>query len=483
MLYQMGLSNSKGVNPDGTGQEYVYRPLQDRSYSGGTSDVVQQQNGVPQWIQDSLGINAANMTPEQLQALNDQYGVKREIDGRYSYRTLSDQEGNTLGQKTFYDAPFSLTNDLLLPALAVYGGGFLGANALFGGAGGAGAAAAGNGAFLGEGAASGIGAWDAAAANALGGGGIAGTGIPAFAQQPGYGQQFGGALADASGASPYTAAAGGDGAFLGAYGDAAAAGGAADPIGAYLTTGATEGSTIGSGLTGAGGAAGAVGAGTAAGTLGTLGNVASGAQKFLGGSSGLLNLGGNLLNSYLGYNASQNAAEAQQRSAAEANALAKYMYDTTRADNMPALQARNAGLTGYQNLLQNPSQITQDPGYQFGFQQGQAGYDNSGSARGMRLSGAQAKALTRFGNDYGQTKYDQALQRYGNQAQLGATGTQTIANSGQNYANTAGQNITGAGNAAASGYIGGANAITGGISNFLKGWNENNLLKQFGFGG
>lgn len=346
------------------------------------------------------------------------------------------------------------------------------------GAGAAGGAAAGNGAFLGEGAASGVPAWDAGA----GLGGMGGSGIPAYTQAAGYGQQYGGMLADASGASPYTAAAGGDGAFLGGYGDLAAGGGV-DNVGAYLTSGAAEGSTIGNALTGAGGAAGAVGAGTTAGTIGGIGSAVGGLSKLAGGSGGLLNLGGNLLNSYLGYNASQNAAEAQQRSAAEANALAKYMYDTTRADNMPALQARNTGLTGYQNLLQNPGQITQDPGYQFGFQQGQAGYDNSGAARGMRLSGAQAKALTRFGNDYGQTKYNESLNRYGNLAGLGQTGTSTIAQSGQNYANTAGQNITGAGNAAASGYIGGANAITGGISNFLKGWNEQNLLKQLGIGG
>jgi len=37
-------------------------------------------------------------------------------------------------------------------------------------------------------------------------GGLAGTGIPQFAQQPGYGQQVGGALADASGSSPMTGA-------------------------------------------------------------------------------------------------------------------------------------------------------------------------------------------------------------------------------------------------------------------------------------
>lgn len=300
------------------------------------------------------------------------------------------------------------------------------------------------------------------AGQALGGSGMAGTGIPAFQQLPGYGNEVA-TLADASGASPFT--------------------GGADPLAGYMTTGASEGSTLGNALTGAGGSAGAVGAGTAAGTMGTVGNFLSGAKSMAGGMGGLVNLGGNLLNSYLGYKASDKAADAQINAANQANALAKYMYDTTRTDNMPALDARNFGLTGYQNLLKDPSQITNDPGYQFGLQQGMNAYDNSGSARGMRLSGAQAKALTRYGQDYGQTKFNESLNRFGNLAGLGGAGAGTIASAGANYANTAGNNITGAGNAAASGYIGGANAITGGISNFLKGWQENQLLKQLGIGG
>ena len=302
------------------------------------------------------------------------------------------------------------------------------------------------------------------AGSALGGGGtIAGTAIPQFSQLPGYGNNVA-TLADASGASPFTAGASG-----------------ADPIGGYLTTGASEGSTIGNALTGAGGAAGAVGAGT---TAGTLGSIASGVGSLLpSGTSGWLNLGGNLLNSWIGSRAASNASDAQIRSAREANQLAKYMYDTTRTDNLPALNARNAGLTGYQNLLKNPGQIVNDPGYKFGFNQGVAGYDNSGAARGMRLSGAQAKALTRFGQDYGQTKFDQSLNRYGNLAGLGQTGAGTIANAGQNYANTAGNNITGAGNAAAAGYIGSANAVTGGITNYLRSQQENLLLRQLGLGG
>lgn len=302
------------------------------------------------------------------------------------------------------------------------------------------------------------------AGSALGSGGtIAGTTIPQFSQLPGYGNNVA-TLADASGASPFTS-------------------GAADPLAGYLTTGASEGSTLGNALTGAGGAAGAVGSGTTAGTLGQIGGAVSGLGNLLGGNTNWLNLGGNLLNSYLGARATGNAVDAQLTAGREANALLEKIYGQTRKDNLPALQARNAGLAGYRNLLANPGSITEDPGYKFGFDQGVNAYDNSGAARGMRLSGAQAKALTRFGQDYGSTKYNEALNRYGNLAGLGGTGTQTIANTGTQLGSQGANNIAGMGNAAAAGYIGAGNALTGGISNFLNQYNQNNLLRQLGLGG
>lgn len=84
---------------------------------------------------------------------------------------------------------------------------------------------------------------------------------------------------------------------------AAAAGGAGsaavDPIAAYLTTGATEGSTIGSALTGAGGASGAVGSGTIASGLQGLGGVFSNPRGVLNGINTGRQLGG-LLGGALG---------------------------------------------------------------------------------------------------------------------------------------------------------------------------------------
>ncbi len=71
-------------------------------------------------------------------------------------------------------------------------------------------------------------------------------------------------------------AAAGSGNNIFTAGSGLGGGGAADPVGAYLTSGASEGSTIGNAVTGAGGASGAVGSGTVAGSLQGLGGLFGG---------------------------------------------------------------------------------------------------------------------------------------------------------------------------------------------------------------
>lgn len=53
----------------------------------------------------------------------------------------------------------------------------------------------------------------------------------------------------------------------------------------------------------------------------------------------------------------------------------------------------------------------QDPGFQFGLNQGIDAMDNSASAKGMSLSGPARKAYMRYGSDYGTTKFNEAFNR------------------------------------------------------------------------
>ena len=136
------------------------------------------------------------------------------------------------------------------------------------------------------------------------------------------------------------------------------------------------------------------------------------------------------------------------------------------------------------------------PQYQFLQKQGQQALDRSAAARGMGYSGAQMKAAQQFGQglasqqydtEYNRAakeyfnKYDQARGQFGDYynrlagiAQGGQQTAQSLGGMGGQYGQNAGgtlgslstqlqNNIGQLGNARASGYIGQANAITGGL--------------------
>lgn len=204
------------------------------------------------------------------------------------------------------------------------------------------------------------------------------------------------------------------------------------------------------------------------------------------------------------------AADKQAASASEANATQKAMYDQTRQDNMPALEARNASLERMRSLLGiggdtsaagygslggaiNPGDVTKEAGYQFGLNQGLGSLNNQLAARGMRNSGAALKASTRYGNDYATTKYDNALNRIMAirseqlnplQSLAGAsqTGASNVATAGGNYALNVGNNQTSLGNAQAANSLAQGN-IWGGAVNQLgsaaKGWITGSQINGF----
>ncbi len=71
-----------------------------------------------------------------------------------------------------------------------------------------------------------------------------------------------------------------------------------------------------------------------------------------------------------------------------------------------------------------------DPGYQFGMNEGVKARENAAGARGMQLSGASEKALNRFGTDYASTKFNDAF----NRRQVGLDNLYRMITSGQSAA-------------------------------------------------
>jgi hypothetical protein len=170
-------------------------------------------------------------------------------------------------------------------------------------------------------------------------------------------------------------------------------------------------------------------------------------------------------------------------------------------------------LQGWNQQFQAPTAATEqnDPGYQFRLQQGLQALENSAAAQGGLLSGNTGQALEGYAQNYASGEYNnvynRALQQYQqnynifqqnqnnqfnrlaalsgigqtaagqlNSAGQGAAGNvgNILLNSGQQIGNA----IQNAGAATASGYIGGANAITGGLSGATGALGQNLLLSS-----
>lgn len=135
-----------------------------------------------------------------------------------------------------------------------------------------------------------------------------------------------------------------------------------------------------------------------------------------------------------------------------------------------------------------------DPGYAFRLGEGTKALERSAAARGGLLSGGTGKALQRFGQDMGSQEYTNAFNRY--QAErtarlqplqaltgMGQSTGQQISSAGQTMAAGVGDAMGSAAAARASGYVGTANALTGGLNTYLNYNQGQNYLSALRGGG
>ena len=208
----------------------------------------------------------------------------------------------------------------------------------------------------------------------------------------------------------------------------------------------------------------------------------------------------------IGSSAASKASKAQTQAAQQANDLQKQMFDKQVELQEPF---RQAGITSQNKLLEylglggdaaggdygkyardfSMQDYTADPGYGFRFSEGLKALDRTAAARGGLLSGATLKGAQRYGQNLASDEYQNAFNRYqvNRTNQLaplqslmgsGQTSANTLTNAAGNYGSSAADNITSAGNARASGYVGQANALTGAISSGLNSWQQQRYLNM-----
>jgi hypothetical protein len=137
-------------------------------------------------------------------------------------------------------------------------------------------------------------------------------------------------------------------------------------------------------------------------------------------------------------------------------------------------------------------QFQQDPGYGFRLAEGQKALDRQAAARGGLISGAALKGAQRYGQEMGSQEYTNAFNRYQTERQARLNPLQSLAGmaqtsvgqlgaAGQAMASGVGEAGGQAAQARASGYMGGANALSQGLSNYMgysQGQDRNALLSR-----
>lgn len=185
----------------------------------------------------------------------------------------------------------------------------------------------------------------------------------------------------------------------------------------------------------------------------------------------------------IGGASSKSAAGTQAAASRDATAAQERMFERQvelqepwRKAGETALNRLSAGLGAGGEFDKSFSQTNwqADPGYAFRLSEGMKALDRTAAARGGLISGGALKAATRYGQEMGSQEYQNAFNRYYAERANKLQPLQSLAGIGQSSANTLtsaagtlggqiGSNIIGAGNAAAAGTMGVANAISSGV--------------------
>ena len=198
----------------------------------------------------------------------------------------------------------------------------------------------------------------------------------------------------------------------------------------------------------------------------------------------------------IGSSASRSAAKAQAGAANRAANLQREQFERQTELQAPFREAGVRALPELEAASRytpfGMQQFTADPGYGFRLAEGQKALDRQAAARGGLISGGALKAAQRYGQEMGSQEYTNAFNRYQTERQarlnplqslagVGQTSVGQLGAAGQSYAAGAGEAIGAGAQARASGYMGGANALSQGLSQYMgysQGQDRNALLRQ-----
>jgi hypothetical protein len=184
--------------------------------------------------------------------------------------------------------------------------------------------------------------------------------------------------------------------------------------------------------------------------------------------------------SVIGGIASSQAAKTQARAADAATQLQRDMFERQLELGRPW---QEAGVNALAKLQAGDVGGYMDPSYQFRLGEGMKALERTAAARGGLLSGSAMREAQRYGQGLASTEYATAYNRLAAMAGLGQTAAQQLGTAGMNAASNIGAGMGAAAQARASGYMGPANALTGGLQSYLNYSQGQQLLNRMPYYG
>ena len=184
----------------------------------------------------------------------------------------------------------------------------------------------------------------------------------------------------------------------------------------------------------------------------------------------------------LGASSARSAANTQAQATQAAQDAQERMFNKQIELQEPF---RQAGIGALNKLIPlsdytkfGMDQFQQDPGYAFRLSEGMKALDRTAAARGGLLSGSTLKGAQRYGQDLASQEYQNAFNRYQTEraaqlnplqslAGLGQSAAGTLTNAAGTYGANQNEAIANTANARQSAYMGPANAVAGGVNQYL----------------
>lgn len=186
-----------------------------------------------------------------------------------------------------------------------------------------------------------------------------------------------------------------------------------------------------------------------------------------------------------GKSAASDAANAESQASAASIAEQRREYDQTRSDQAIYRDVGGRALNRLNNVSDgNLSSFKTSPNYAWTLSQGQKGIQQSAAAQGGLYSGNALKALTDYNQQQAAGQYNNWWNQNAGLAGVGQSATNAVDQFGQQTANNISNSLQQQGDSRASGIIGGANSLAGGINSGIQNglgiWNAYNNYQQQG---